>query len=115
MALYISGQDHRERSVSGHVAGCSKAVLKRKDGEHQGGSRSVESKDSRNQTQRGHNRSSRNPRRSYRKNPKPGSRKKQFPAGEYEVPCALIIGKRKASTDLKTSLNSALREFDVPV
>jgi len=31
------------------------------------------------------------------------------------VPCALIIGKRKASTDLKTSLNSALREFDVPV
>ncbi|MSA67228.1 2,3,4,5-tetrahydropyridine-2,6-dicarboxylate N-succinyltransferase, partial [Odoribacter splanchnicus] len=33
----------------------------------------------------------------------------------YEVPCALIIGKRKASTDLKTSLNSALREFDVPV
>ena len=45
----------------------------------------------------------------------PGSRKKQFPAGEYEVPCALIIGKRKASTDLKTSLNSALREFDVPV
>jgi len=45
----------------------------------------------------------------------PGTRKKQFPAGEYEVPCALIIGKRKASTDLKTSLNSALREFDVPV
>lgn len=45
----------------------------------------------------------------------PGSRKKQFPAGEYDVPCALIIGKRKASTDLKTSLNSALREFDVPV
>ncbi len=45
----------------------------------------------------------------------PGTRKKQFPAGEYEVPCALIIGKRKPSTDLKTSLNSALREFDVPV
>lgn len=45
----------------------------------------------------------------------PGSRKKLFPAGEYEVPCALIIGKRKPSTDLKTSLNSALREFDVPV
>lgn len=45
----------------------------------------------------------------------PGARKKQFPAGEYEVPCALIIGKRKASTDLKTSLNAALREFDVPV
>lgn len=45
----------------------------------------------------------------------PGSRKKQFPAGEFDVPCALIIGKRKASTDLKTSLNNALREFDVPV
>lgn len=45
----------------------------------------------------------------------PGTRKKQFPAGEYDVPCALIIGKRKSSTDLKTSLNSALREFDVPV
>lgn len=45
----------------------------------------------------------------------PGTRKKQFPAGEYDIPCALIIGKRKASTDLKTSLNSALREFDVPV
>lgn len=45
----------------------------------------------------------------------PGTRKKQFPAGEYNVPCALIIGKRKASTDLKTSLNDALREFDVPV
>ena len=45
----------------------------------------------------------------------PGTRKKQFPAGEYDVPCALIIGKRKVSTDLKTSLNSALREFDVPV
>lgn len=45
----------------------------------------------------------------------PGTRKKLFPAGEYDVPCALIIGKRKHSTDLKTSLNSALREFDVPV
>jgi len=45
----------------------------------------------------------------------PGSVRKQFPAGEYQVPCALIIGKRKASTDLKTSLNQALREFDVPV
>lgn len=45
----------------------------------------------------------------------PGTRKKQFPAGEYNVPCALIIGKRKPSTDLKTSLNSALREFEVPV
>lgn len=45
----------------------------------------------------------------------PGTRKKQFPAGEYDVPCALIIGKRKASTDLKTSLNNVLREFDIPV
>lgn len=45
----------------------------------------------------------------------PGTRKKQFPAGEYDVPCALIIGQRKATTDLKTSLNSALREYDVPV
>jgi len=45
----------------------------------------------------------------------PGTMKKDFPAGEYQVPCALIIGKRKESTDLKTSLNQALREFDVPV
>ena len=45
----------------------------------------------------------------------PGSRAKRFPAGEYQVPCALIIGQRKASTDTKTSLNDALREFDVPV
>lgn len=45
----------------------------------------------------------------------PGSRIKRFPAGEYSVPCALIIGKRKASTDLKTSLNDALREYDVTV
>ena len=45
----------------------------------------------------------------------PGSYTKQFPAGEYQVPCALIIGKRKASTDLKTSLNEALRENDVAV
>jgi len=45
----------------------------------------------------------------------PGSRVKKFPAGEYNVPCALIIGKRKASTDLKTSLNDALREYDVTV
>jgi 2,3,4,5-tetrahydropyridine-2-carboxylate N-succinyltransferase len=43
----------------------------------------------------------------------PGSYPKQFPAGEYQVPCALIIGKRKASTDRKTSLNDALREFNV--
>ncbi|MCS6824079.1 MAG: 2,3,4,5-tetrahydropyridine-2,6-dicarboxylate N-succinyltransferase [Cytophagaceae bacterium] len=45
----------------------------------------------------------------------PGSYTKKFPAGEYQVPCALIIGKRKASTDLKTSLNDALRENDVAV
>ena len=45
----------------------------------------------------------------------PGSYKKQFPAGEYSVSCALIIGKRKPSTDLKTSLNNALRDFNVAV
>jgi 2,3,4,5-tetrahydropyridine-2-carboxylate N-succinyltransferase len=45
----------------------------------------------------------------------PGSYAKQFPAGEFHVPCALIIGQRKASTDLKTSLNDALRENDVAV
>jgi len=45
----------------------------------------------------------------------PGSYTKKFPAGEYNVPCALIIGKRKASTNLKTSLNDALREYDVSV
>ena len=45
----------------------------------------------------------------------PGSIPKSFPAGEYQVPCALIIGKRKESTDIKTSLNDALREFDVAV
>lgn len=45
----------------------------------------------------------------------PGSYVKKFPAGEYNVPCALIIGKRKESTDLKTSLNSALREYKVAV
>ena len=45
----------------------------------------------------------------------PGSFAKKFPAGEYNVPCALIIGKRKESTDLKTSLNDALRENDVVV
>lgn len=45
----------------------------------------------------------------------PGSYTKQFPAGEYQVPCALIIGKRKPSTDLKTSLNDALRENQVAV
>jgi len=45
----------------------------------------------------------------------PGTRTKKFPAGEYQVPVALIIGRRKPSTDLKTSLNSALRTFDVSV
>ena len=45
----------------------------------------------------------------------PGSYTKKFAAGEFQVPCALIIGKRKASTDLKTSLNNALREYDVAV
>ena len=45
----------------------------------------------------------------------PGSYTKKFAAGEYQVNCALIIGKRKASTDLKTSLNDALREFNVAV
>lgn len=43
----------------------------------------------------------------------PGSYTKKFPAGEYGVSCALIIGKRKESTDLKTSLNDALRDFNV--
>ncbi len=45
----------------------------------------------------------------------PGSYTKQFPAGEFQVPCALVIGQRKASTDLKTSLNDALREHQVSV
>lgn len=45
----------------------------------------------------------------------PGSYTRKFPAGEYQVPCALIIGKRKPSTDLKTSLNDALREYNVAV
>ena len=45
----------------------------------------------------------------------PGSYTKKFPAGEYNVSCALIIGKRKPSTDLKTSLNDALRDFNVAV
>jgi len=45
----------------------------------------------------------------------PGSYTKKFEAGEYQVPCALIIGKRKASTDLKTSLNDALRDHNVAV
>lgn len=45
----------------------------------------------------------------------PGSYTKTFPAGDFQVPCALIIGKRKESTDLKTSLNNALREHNVAV
>jgi 2,3,4,5-tetrahydropyridine-2-carboxylate N-succinyltransferase len=45
----------------------------------------------------------------------PGSYKKSFPSGEYQVSCALIIGQRKPSTDLKTSLNDALRDFNVAV
>lgn len=45
----------------------------------------------------------------------PGSYTKSFPAGNYQVPCALIIGKRKASTDLKTSLNETLRNFNISV
>ncbi len=45
----------------------------------------------------------------------PGSYTKSFPAGEYQVPCALIIGKRRPSTDLKTSLNDALREHNVAI
>lgn len=45
----------------------------------------------------------------------PGSYTKDFSAGQYQVPCALIIGKRKASTDLKTSLNEALRDYNVAV
>lgn len=45
----------------------------------------------------------------------PGSYTKQFEAGEYQVPCALIIGQRKESTDKKTSLNQVLRDFEVAV
>jgi 2,3,4,5-tetrahydropyridine-2-carboxylate N-succinyltransferase len=45
----------------------------------------------------------------------PGTRKKQFPAGEYGVPCALIIGQRSEGTDRKVSLNQALRDFQVSV
>jgi 2,3,4,5-tetrahydropyridine-2,6-dicarboxylate N-succinyltransferase len=43
----------------------------------------------------------------------PGTRPKEFPAGTYNLACALIIGRRTESTDLRTSLNDALREFDV--
>jgi 2,3,4,5-tetrahydropyridine-2-carboxylate N-succinyltransferase len=45
----------------------------------------------------------------------PGTVNKQFPAGEFQVACALIIGQRKPTTDLKTSLNDALREYDLSV
>ncbi len=45
----------------------------------------------------------------------PGAYTKTFPAGNFQVPCALIIGKRKISTDMKTSLNEALRDFNVAV
>lgn len=45
----------------------------------------------------------------------PGSYERQYPAGKYNVPCAMIIGSRKESTDKKVSLNNALREFDIPV
>jgi 2,3,4,5-tetrahydropyridine-2-carboxylate N-succinyltransferase len=45
----------------------------------------------------------------------PGTRPKQFPAGSYQLPCALIIGQRSASTDRKTSLTEVLRDFSVPV
>jgi 2,3,4,5-tetrahydropyridine-2-carboxylate N-succinyltransferase len=45
----------------------------------------------------------------------PGVRQKDYPAGSYGLPCALIVGERSASTDLKTSLNDVLREFDIAV
>lgn len=45
----------------------------------------------------------------------PGSYKKSFPAGDYQVPCALIIGQRNSGTDLKTSLNDALREHNIAI
>jgi len=45
----------------------------------------------------------------------PGSVTKKYPSGTYQVPCALIIGKRKASTDLKTSLNQVLRENNLSI
>ncbi|HWQ22811.1 MAG TPA: 2,3,4,5-tetrahydropyridine-2,6-dicarboxylate N-succinyltransferase [Gaiellaceae bacterium] len=43
----------------------------------------------------------------------PGTRPKEFPAGRFDLPCALIVGQRSASTDLKTSLNEVLREFEI--
>jgi 2,3,4,5-tetrahydropyridine-2-carboxylate N-succinyltransferase len=45
----------------------------------------------------------------------PGTRPKQYPAGTYQIPCALIVGRRSAATDKKVSLNDALREFEVSV
>jgi 2,3,4,5-tetrahydropyridine-2-carboxylate N-succinyltransferase len=45
----------------------------------------------------------------------PGVRQKEFPAGAYGLQCALIVGERSASTDLKTSLNAVLREFEIAV
>jgi 2,3,4,5-tetrahydropyridine-2-carboxylate N-succinyltransferase len=45
----------------------------------------------------------------------PGVRQKEYPAGTYGLPCALIVGERNASTDLKTSLNDVLREFEIAV
>ncbi|MES2855496.1 MAG: 2,3,4,5-tetrahydropyridine-2,6-dicarboxylate N-succinyltransferase, partial [Bdellovibrionota bacterium] len=45
----------------------------------------------------------------------PGTTQKEFPSGTFGVPCALIIGKRTESTDKKTSLTAALRDFDVSV
>ncbi len=45
----------------------------------------------------------------------PGMRPRRFPAGEYHLPCALIIGRRSEKTDRKTSLNDVLRRYDVPV
>jgi 2,3,4,5-tetrahydropyridine-2-carboxylate N-succinyltransferase len=45
----------------------------------------------------------------------PGSYEKEFKAGKYHVPCALIIGERKESTDLKTSLNDALRDYNISI
>jgi 2,3,4,5-tetrahydropyridine-2,6-dicarboxylate N-succinyltransferase len=43
----------------------------------------------------------------------PGTRTKAYPAGSYDLPCALIVGTRSESTDLKTSLNDVLREFEI--
>ncbi|HRH35293.1 MAG TPA: 2,3,4,5-tetrahydropyridine-2,6-dicarboxylate N-succinyltransferase, partial [Catalimonadaceae bacterium] len=45
----------------------------------------------------------------------PGSYLKEFPSGNFQVPCALIIGKRHSGTDLKTTLNEALREHQISI